>query len=138
MKNIVSAVRDSIFVAILQEEKNSRKIKRRLLMLVGAQLTLSSLLVLLLILGWPAILKMRWVDAGMPAQQRLGEKEEKRSEVNNRMMPKQEIGDLTPDRPQKSNWMATFDKIRSEIANKIKTTNKMLPPSKVPILLIAR
>lgn len=136
MKNIVSAVRDSIFVAILQEEKNSRKIKRRLLMLVGAQLTLSSLLVLLLILGWPAILKMRWVDAGMPAQQR--EKEEKRSEVNNRMMPEQEIGDLTPDRPQKSNWMATFDKIRSEIANKIKTTNKMLPPSKVPILLIAR
>ena len=129
MKKIVSAVRESIFVAILQEDETSGKrgkIQRRLLIMLGVQLALSILLILLLILGWPSILKMRWGDTGVSAEQRLGEVPDMRSELKNRTTPKQESGDLTL---QKSIWMVTFNKIRSEIANRIKTTNKRIPTS---------
>ena len=101
------------------------KVQRRLLMMAGLQLTLSSLLILLLILGWssPLIISKRIDSRGMPAEQRLGgarSKEIRRSEVKSRTM---QAKDLTLGRPQKSIWMMTFDKIKSEVAERIKTTN---------------
>ena len=94
-------------------------------MMAGFQLTLSSLLILLLILGWssPLIISKRVDSRGMPAEQRLGgarTKEIRRSEVKSRTM---QAKDLTLGRPQKSIWMMTFDKIKSEVAERIKTTN---------------
>ena len=124
MKKIESAVQESTFVAILEEEKKDGKkgdIQRRLLMMLGFQLALSGLLILVLVLGWPSVLRMRWPDTGMPPEQRLGEKEDLRSGVNNRITPEHESKDLTVDSPLKSIWMVTFDKIKLEAARMVKT-----------------
>lgn len=123
-KKIESAVQESTFVAILQEERNGGKKgnNQPRLMMLGFQLTLSGLLILVLILAGASVLRMRWAMTRMPAKQRLGEKEELRSGVNSWMTPEQKSRDLTVDGPQKSNWMMTFDKIRLEAARRTKTT----------------
>ena len=102
---------ESKIVAIGEEEKRGR-----LLMLFGFQFSL--LILLLIILGWP--LKQ---DIGVPTQQRLGEEEYLSSDENNRLMEEQE----SLHRPQKTFLMATFDKIRSEIAKRMLATKKGNP-----------
>ena len=102
---------ESKIVAIVEEEKRGR-----LLMLVGFQFSL--LILLLIILGWP--LKQ---DIGLPVQQRLGEDEDLRSDENDQLVEEQE----SLDRPQKTFFMATFDKIRSEIARRMSATKKRNP-----------
>ena len=103
-QKIVSVEEAKFAAAIWREEKKSGK-KRVLVMMVGLQVTVVSLLILLL-MG-------RQVDTGMPAGQRLGagEKEDGRSEV----MSAKERRDLTSK--------SVFDKIKPDVSERIKTRN---------------
>ena len=123
-KKIVSVHQPPIFVAAIWQEEEKKGNRRLLMMMIGFQLTISSfLLILLLILGWPSPITSKWVG---PEEPRLGSRAKedvRRSEVRSWTMPAAQ--DLNVAHLPKSIWMMTFDKITSEIAERIKTTNSV-------------
>ena len=124
-KKILSVHQPAIFVATIWQERERKENRSLLLMMIGLQLTLSSLLlILLLIIGWPAPLMGKWVG---PAEQRLGGAGEN-EEVRSWEMP--EAQDLTVAHLPKSIWMMTFDKIKSEIVGRIKKGKRNDQPKK--------
>ena len=122
----MSVHQPAIFVATIWQEREKKGKRSLLLLMIGFQLTLSSLLlILLLILGWPAPLMSKWVGS---AEQRLGGAGEEEEVRSWKMPAAQDLTHLA--HLPKSIWMMTFDKIKSEIVGRIKKGKRNDQPKK--------